>query len=92
MPGKAGQSAVDHHPDILDGHRAFRDVGGEDDLAAIGRADGAVLFFRGLVAVERQESPAVTAGKGGAGRLRAPDLVCAWEEHENVAWSIADTL
>jgi hypothetical protein len=92
VSGDAGEAAVDDRADVLDGDGAFGDVGGEDYLAALRGGDGAVLLLGRLVAVERKERPAVTAGKGVAGGLRAADLVGSGEEDEDVTGRIAKTV
>lgn len=89
MAGDAGQAGIDDDGDAFDGDGAFSDVGGEDDFAAIGRADGAILFFDRLIAVERCEQPSLTRGKGGAGRQSAADFRCAGEKHQDVAFRVA---
>ena len=74
VAGHARQAAIDHRADAIDGDGAFRHVGREDDLGLGARRDGAVLLFGRLVAVERQELPAVTAGQRRTGGLRAADF------------------
>ncbi len=56
------------------------------------RRHGAVLLFGRLIAVERQQQPAVALGQRGAGGLRAPDLRRARQEDQHVAGRTAATL
>jgi len=51
--GDAGEAAVDHRGHAVDGDAGLGDVGREDDLAAIGGADRAILLGGGERAVER---------------------------------------
>jgi hypothetical protein len=85
MAGDARETAIDHDADAFNGDGTFSDVGGEDDFAAIAGGDGAVLLFRRLVAVERQEQEARALGCGHARGLRASDFGCAGQEDEDVA-------
>ena len=55
VAGDTREAAIDDDVDAFDGDGAFGDIGGEDQLAAIRRADGTVLFVGRLVAVEGQQ-------------------------------------
>ena len=85
MAGHARHAAIDHRADAFDGDGAFGHVGGEDNLAAAARPHGAVLFLGRLIAVQRQQQPAVACGQRRAGRLRAADFGRAGQEDQHVA-------
>ena len=85
MARDAGEAAIDYDVDVFDGDGAFGDVGGEDDFAAVARADGTVLFVGRLIAMEGQDDEAGALGKRGAGGLGAADFGGAGKEDQQVA-------
>lgn len=50
----ARQSAIDHRRYAVDRHRALGNVGGQDQLALLGRSNHAVLLGRRQIAMQRQ--------------------------------------
>ena len=72
----AGQAAVDHTPDAVDGERGFGDIGGDHDLALFVAGHGGVLVARRQFAVqgEQQEAARLVAAPqrlDGLGNLKA---------------------
>ena len=52
--GNAGETAVEHDADAVNGYRCFRDIGGDDDLAAVIAFDGGILIAWRKLAVQGQ--------------------------------------
>ncbi len=81
----AGEAAVDHRADAVDGERGFGDVGGDDDFRAVVAGDGGVLVAGLQFAVEREEQVTAGFGKVPQGFEGALDLERAGHEHQNIA-------
>ena len=83
--GDPREARVDDGAEAVDGDAGLGDVGGEDDLPAILRPHGAILFGDGQRAVERQNEEIFGAGDRREGLACATDLEGAGQEHEDVA-------
>ena len=61
------QSTINHRSDSFDGDRTFGHVGGQDDFGLRRRRQGAVLFFRRLIAVQSEQRKPTAPGQRPAG-------------------------
>src|ERR1035437_5161439 len=60
----AGQAAVNHTPDAVDGQRSLGDVGGDDDLALVVARHCGVLLARREVSVQGEPQKAAGPVRG----------------------------
>ncbi len=85
MHGVTGQSGVDHRCDPFDRQGRFGNIGREDDLAAIGRAQGPILVVGRKAAMQRQNERVRPPGQRLQNARRATDLLDPRQEDQNVA-------